>query len=204
MDRSARFKYNLSLLLAMQNLYGRKHYDGMAGAFMDPNFCKECMLRAVKRIRNRLDDILTMDERLRQTTGLILDNLKSNVKEMSEDVNNDWNIIANLLDLIAHLLGYDWLDERIHRHIIFYQDKAQEQLDWKMRKGTREYFDEWLQDKKYRYMLVNLLKNNQLSNYQIARLLGISVRGVHRILLEIEEYEKETRKSFPKFEKELS
>ena len=201
MDRSTRFKYG-SLLFAMQNLFGRKHYEGMAAAFSDPTFCKECMLKAIKRIRNRLDDILTMDERLRQTTGMILDSWESNVKEMSEEVNNDWGIIANLLDLIVHLLGYDWLDGRVHRHIVFYQDKAQEQLDWKIRKGKREYYDGLRLEKKRRYILVNLLKKNQIPKYQIARLLGISVRRVSRILLEIEEYEKETGKSLPKFEKE--
>jgi len=187
----------------MQDLFGRKHYDGMAGAFVDPIFCKECMLRAVKRIKNRLDDILTMDERLRQMTGIILDRLEGNVKEMSEEVNNDWAIITHLLDLIAHLLGYDWLDGRVHRHVFFYQDKKQEQLDWKIRKGTREYYDLLRLEEKRRYMLVNLLKKNQIPQYQIAKLLGISVGRVSRILLEIEEYEKETGKSLPKFEKEL-
>jgi len=201
MNRSTRFKYG-SLLFAMQNLFGRKHYEGMAAAFSDSTFCKECMLKAVKRIRNRLDDILTMDERLRETTGLTLDSLERNVKEMSEEVNNDWNIIADLLELLVYLLGYDWLDGQVRRHIVFYQDKTQEQLDWRKRKGKREYFDEWLLDKKFRYMLVNILKNNQLPKYQIARLLGISMRRVSKILLEIEEYEKETGKSFPKFEKE--
>lgn len=70
MDKSARFKYNLSLEYVMQDLFGQKHYAGMARAFNESTFCKECMLRAIKRIRNRLDDILTLDERLRHACML--------------------------------------------------------------------------------------------------------------------------------------
>lgn len=199
MDRSARFKHNLSLEYVMQDLFGQKHYAGMARAFNEPTFCKECMLRAIKRIRNRLDDILTLDERLRQTSGTILDKLENDVKEMSEKVNNDWVIITSLLHLIVHLLGYDWLDGRIHRHIIFYQNKAQEQLDVIKTKGKREYYDNLRLEEKRRYMLVNFLKKNKIPKYQIANLLGISVRRVRKILLEIEEYEKDTGKSLPEF-----
>lgn len=201
MEKSARFKYNLSLEYVMQDFFGPKHYSGMAGAFRDPTFSKKAMLSAVKRIRRRLDNILTVDDRLRQTTGWTLDHLESNIKTMSEEVNNDWNIITNLLHLIVHLLGYDWLDGQVHRHIVFYQDKAQEQLDWRM-KDTREYIDEWRIEKKRRYILVNFLQKNEIPKYQIAKLLGITVRRVNRILLEIEKYEKKTGKSLPKFQKE--
>jgi len=203
MDGSVRFKHNLILEYVMQDLFGRKHYGGMAGAFADPAYCKECMQRAVKRIRKRLDEILTMDERLRQITGIILGRLENHAKEISKEVNNDWDIIAHLLDLIAHLLGYDWLDGRVHRHVLFYQDKTQEQVDWKMRKGTREYYDLLRLEEKRRYMLVNFLKKNKIPKYQIAKLLGITVRRVNRILHEIEGYKKETGKSLTKFEKEL-
>ena len=203
MDRSARFKHNLIFEYVMQDLFGRKYYEGMAGAFRDPTYCQECMLRAVKRIRKRLDDIVAMDERLRQMTGIILDGIERDAKEMSEEVNNDWYIIAHLLNLIAHLLGYDWLDGRVHRHVFFYQDKAQEQQDWKMKKGNREYYDVLRLEEKRRYMLVNFLKKNKIPKYQIAKLLGITVRRVNKILREIEEYQKETKKSLPKFEKEL-
>jgi len=181
----------------MQDLFGRKSYGGIAGAFCDADFCKKCTLRAIKRIRRRLS-LLFMDERLRQTTSIILDRLQKNLKETSEEVNNDWHIIANLLDLISHLLGYDWLDGRIHRHVFFYQNLGQEQLDWNYKKG-REYFEEWRKEDKRRYMLVNFLRENQIPKYQIANLLRVSVRRVNKILREIEEYKKETGKSFPRF-----
>jgi len=182
----------------MQDLFGRKHYDGMASVFEDYAFSKECMLRAGKKIRRRLNEI-TMDERLREITNIILNRLERNSKEMSEEINNDWYLIAHLLDLIVHLLGYDWLDGRVHRHVFFYQDRAQEQIDWKYKKG-REYFDEWRQEDKRRYMLVNFLKKKQIPKFQIAALLGISVKRVGKILQGIAEYEKETGKNFPKFE----
>lgn len=62
MDRSARFMHNLTFEYVMQDLFGHKHYEGMAGAFSDPAYCRECMRRVVKRIRKRLDEILAMDE----------------------------------------------------------------------------------------------------------------------------------------------
>jgi len=199
MEESARFKYNLSLEYVVQDLFGRESYGGIAGAFCDVDFCKKCMFRVIKRIRRRLS-ILFMDERLRRITGIILDRLEENLKETSEEVNNDWDIIANLLDLIVHLLGYDWLDGRIHRHVFFYQNSGQEQLDWNYEKG-RAYFEEWRKEDIHRSMIVNFLRKNQIPKYQIANLLRISVRRVNRILQEIEDYEKETGKSFPRFEK---
>jgi len=198
MERSTRFKYNLTFEYAMQDLLGRKRYDGMAGGFRDPDFCKECMLKAIRRIRKRLSEIATMDERLREVTGIILDRLVRNVKETSRDINDDWIIIAHLLDLIAHLLGYDWLDGKIHRHVVYYQDKRQEQLDWKIKEVTR-YYGEWRLENKRRYMLVNFLRKNNIPKYQIAKLLGITVLRVNRILLGIREYEKEKGESFPSF-----
>lgn len=194
---NSRFKDSMFFEFAMQDLLGPKYY-GSAGGFSDPTFCKECMIRAVKRIRNRLDQILTVDERLRHSTGIILDRLESNVKETSEKVNNDWEIIADLLDLIAHLLGYDWLDGEIHRHVIFFQDRTQEQFDCIKQKS--EYYDELCLEEKRRYMLVTFLEKNQIPKYQIARLLGISVRRVNRILLGIKKYESETGESLPKFD----
>lgn len=113
MDRAARFRYNLEFEYAMRDLLSSKHYAGIAGGFSDPDFCKKCMLSAVNRTRKRLSDILTMDERLRETSGTTLDRLERNVNETSEDVNNDGIIIANLVHLIAHLLGYDWLDVKV-------------------------------------------------------------------------------------------
>jgi len=114
-------------------------------------------------------------------------------------MHNDWHIIADLLDLIVHLLGYDWLDGKVHRHVFFYQDKGQEQLDWRKRQEFREYYDSLRLDTKRRYMLVNFLEMNGIPKHQIARLLGLSIDRTNKILKEIENYEKEIGNDFPEF-----
>jgi len=201
MERGERFKHNLILEYVMLDLFGSKgrHYHGLAGAFRDTAFCRKTMLKAIRKIGKRLDEIITMDERLRQMTSSILESLEHYIKETSEKVNNDGYIIAKLLDLIVHLLGYDWLDGKIHRHVFFYQNKGQEQLDWRKRQESREYYDSLRLDTKRRYMLVNFLKRNKIPKHQIARLLGLSIDRTNKILKEIENYEKETGKDFPEF-----
>jgi len=192
-----RFSYNGKLELVMLDFFG-KYYWGMARLFRDPKFCKKCMLRLVKRMRKRLNEILTMDERLRQRTNDILESLENHAKQISIEKNNDWDIIADLLHLIAHLLGYDWQDGKIHRQVFYYQDEAQAQLDKKI-DNPRKYYDSLRSDEKLRYMLVQSMRNRQLPKHQIARLLGISSGRVNKIILHIEEYEKEEEKPFPEF-----
>ena len=48
-ERFNRFKYNLKLEYVLWDLFGRKHYEGMAGGFRDPSYCRECLLRAIRR-----------------------------------------------------------------------------------------------------------------------------------------------------------
>jgi len=183
-----RFKYNLDLEYVMLDFFGKKYY-GMARLFENPTFCKKCMLRVVKRIRKRLNEILSMDERLRQRTNGILESLEGHSRRISLTENNDWFIIADLLDLVGHLLGYDWQDGKIHRQVFFFQDEVQAQLDKRI-ENPNKYYDSLRSDEKLRYMLVQSLRIRQLPKHQIARLLGISSKRVDNILLNIEEYEK--------------
>jgi len=198
-ERFNRFKHNLSLEYAMYDLFGPKHYSGMAGGFRDASYCRDVLLKAVRRIRNRFSEI-PMDERLTQNVGNILDSLEANAKKISEDKNTDWDIITNLLHLVIHLIGYDLLDGKVHRSVIFFQNLGQEQEDWKFQVGPREYYDNYRLEEKRRYMLVNQLSNNKVPKYQIARLLGLSIKRVNQILSAIPEIEKEIGKAIPKFE----
>ena len=76
----------------------------------------------------------------------------------------------------------------------------QEQEYWKMRVGDREYYDNYRLMEKRRYMLVNQLNKNKVPKYQIAQLLGLSIKRVNQILLEIPTIEKEIGKEIPFFE----
>jgi hypothetical protein len=198
-ERFNRFKGNLMLEYVMWDLFGRKHYEGIAGSFRDPSFCKECLSKALERIRNRFSE-LSMDERLTQNVGSILDSLEANAKEISENRNTDWNMITDFLHLVIHLIGYDQLDGKIHRNVIFFQDRGQEQEDWRFKVGDREYYDNYRLEEKRRYMLVNQLMKNKVPKCQIANLLGLSTKRVNQILLEIPKIEKEIGKAIPTFE----
>jgi hypothetical protein len=199
METDVRFKHNLGLEMVMRQLFGSKRYDGMAGGFADASYTRECLLRAVKRIRNRLDEI-PMDERLIGNVGRILDGLEGEVKRISESANFDWFLIADLLNLIVHLVGYDRLDGKVHRSVIYSQNRGQEQEDWRWLVGDREYYDTYRLEEKRRYMLVNQLCRNKVPKYQIAKLLGLSIQRVNQILSEIPEIEKSIGRSIPSFE----
>ena len=198
-ERFNRFKGNLMLEYVMWDLFGRKHYEGIASGFRDPSYCRKCLLRAIRRIRDRFSEI-PMDERLTQNVGTILDSLEANVKQISENRNTDWNIITDFLHLVIHLIGYDLLDGKVHRNVIFFQNPGQEQEDWKWQIGPREYYDTYRLEEKRRYMLVNQLMKNKVPKYQIARLLGLSIKRVNQILLEIPKIEKDIGQKIPTFE----
>lgn len=201
-EKGERFKYNMDFEDALRNLLGEKYY-GYAGVFRNARVCKKCLRRAIRRIRRRLNEIVTTDERLVLTTSITLGRLESNVKATSEKNNNDWFIIANLLELVSLLLGYDWGDGKVHRHVIFYQDKQQEVEDYKYKVG-RAFWDEFpWGDWRIRFEIIYLLKERRLSNDQIARVLGLSNKLVAKILKRIEDFEKNTGKKFPEESSQL-
>jgi hypothetical protein len=197
--KNNRFRYNLDMEIVMWNLFGRKGNEGIAACFGDAIFSQECFLRSTKKIRHRLGEI-PMDERLIQTTGVVLDRLERHAKEISEDTNNDWEIITDLLSLLVRLLGYDRSDGKVHRDLFFFQNLGEEQEDFRYMVGDKEYYDNYRLDEKRRYMLVNQLNKNKIPKYQIARLLGLSIKRVNQILKQIPMIEKEARKSIPTFE----
>jgi len=194
-EKAERFKYNMDLEHALRNLLGKRYY-GCAGAFSTPQICKQFLLRALRRIRRRINAVITTDERLLLTTSVTLDRLERYAKAMSVRVNNDWSIIANLLHLVSCLLGYDWLDGKVHRHVIFYRDKQQEIEDYQ-KKEAKAFWNEFPSgDWQIRYELVYALKQRKLSNNQIARVLALSDKLVAKILKRIEDFEKHSGKKF--------
>jgi len=193
--KSERFKYNHEFEWALCNLMGLK-YVNTAGAFSDVKYCKDMLRRAIRRIRKRLNEVITNDERLLMTTSMVLDRLDEIIKGTSEQVNNDWYIIANLLNLVSRLLGYDWEDGKVYRHIIYYQDKKQEIADYKKAFGNRAYYEEFWGDLRIRFETIYFLKKRELPKNQIARVLNISENLVTKILKRIDDIEKHTGEKF--------
>ena len=194
-EKVERFKYNMDFEHAMRNLLGKRYY-GSAGVFADSKICKQFLRRAIKRIKRRLNEIIVSDERLMLTTSITLDRLEGYVRETSEKVNNDWFIISNLLNLVALILGYDWVDGEVHRHVFFHQNRAQEIEDYQKKVGGA-FWDEFpWGDWRIRFEMVSLLKERGLPRNQIGRVLGLSYRLVTKILKRIEDYETNTGNRF--------
>jgi hypothetical protein len=198
LEKNNRFKHNLSLEYALCDLLGKTHYSKTAGDFKSQKYCQKYMFNATNKIRERLSDI-PMDERLTMRTGAILDTLERHLNENSDAVNTDWDIITDLLHLLVHLLGYDWQDGRVHRELIYHQSIGQEQEDWKMQVGDSDYYDSLRKEEKRRYMLVKQLIDNKIPKYQIAKLLGLAIKRVNRILCEIDAFEQGSGKKLDKF-----
>lgn len=195
LEESKRFKYNDHLEKALRNLLG-EGYRGSAGTFTSPKQCKKVLLRAIKRIRKRIDETAPYDERLLLTTSLDLDRLEKNVRTTSFEVNNDWFIVGNLLSLISLLLGYDWDEGNVHRHVFFYQDRQQEVEDH-IKIARQKFWDEFPEgDWRIRYEIVYALRKKNTSIEQIARVMDMSDKLVRRILKRIDEFEEKTGKAF--------
>ena len=195
MDKPERFKYNMDLEMAMRNLLGKAYY-GYAGGFSSPKLCKRVLLRAINRIRKRIEEIAPTDERLLLTTSISLDQIERNVKDTSLKMNNDWLIIGDLLHLVSLLLGYDWYNGKVNRHVFLHQDKTQEIEDYHQRIG-RKFWDEFVGgDWKIRCEIIHVLKKRNPSINQIARTINLSDKVVAKILKRIDSFEKETGKEF--------
>jgi len=183
-NENARFKYNLPFEIALSNLLGER-YLGSASEFRDITTCKEYFRRAIKRIKKTLNDIIVYDERLLMMTNRTLERLDELAKETSQKNNHDWLIIANLIDLISRLIGYDWADGKIHRYVFYHQNRIQEIEDYHKMAG-RSFFDELRNENKIRYELVCQLKEKGFSNNYVGRILRISDKRVSKILKLVE------------------
>jgi hypothetical protein len=124
------FHYSIALEMALQEFFGHESkWYGSAGGFQNPQRVQEALVAVTTKIRKRLNEIITTDDRLLTVTNSIVDVLASQSKAMSVDNNNFLEIIGSLLSLLAHLLGYDWLKGKPNRHVIYYQTAEQQWID---------------------------------------------------------------------------
>jgi hypothetical protein len=129
-----KFHYSLEMEEALLELYGQKSkWGNMAGAFQNVSVVREAIIKATSKIRARLEHLITNDDRLLLTTSITLDRIDREARKLRKDSNNEIDIIANLINLIAHLIGYDWLRGEPNRQVIYYQTLEQQSFDDSMR-----------------------------------------------------------------------
>ncbi|HLA36944.1 MAG TPA: hypothetical protein VJZ02_00580 [Candidatus Brocadiales bacterium] len=165
----------------MRLILGGKAYH-LTDSYLDSPFIKKLLCKAVDKIRKRVDEIITMDENLREMLFRELNCLERNVKSINKI--SKAPLIANFLEIIGRLLGYDWMDGRTYRTPVYFRTKDEELADYKMQKGQsyKEGCDEENNLILERYKIAKDLKAKGLTRNQIARILKITVYAVNQML----------------------
>ena len=127
-----RFHYSLLMETVEYEFFGvKKSSSGMASAFSNPSYLKKRCKAFLKKIRKRIDNIVTNDETLRLLLINDIDRLNKEFGRISDLNNNDMEIFARFFLLIAHLLGWAHLDGNFYRTLIYYQTERQREDDLK-------------------------------------------------------------------------
>jgi len=187
-NRKPRFKYSMNFEFAMREILGDKAYHSAASA-SNPMCIKKICKKALNKIKERIDNIVTMDERLRATLFLEISDLEKEISKIDKE-NNDWEIISILFRIIAKLLGYDWLSGKVCREVIYYQTKDQMYHDYihdyTAAENRRKKYDTLGEesDEIYlkRYKEVIRLKEEGFHPNQIARIMNTSEYAVKQML----------------------
>src|SRR5258706_4977114 len=106
MVQNSPYHYCLALEHAMHEHFGSKsRWYQSAGSYHEPKYVREALLAATKRVRARLEDIITIDSRLEDAIGSTLDSLEREIHNIGKQ-DNQLDIIARLLMLGSYLLAY--------------------------------------------------------------------------------------------------
>jgi len=131
------YAYCMSLEEALLNLCGQKsQWYGMAGSFQNPTSVRRSVRAACNQIRRRLREIVTVDDRLALLVQTDLEAIERAVGGLGKKSGAEIHTIAELINLTAHLLGYDWLEGQPNRQVMYFQTKEQQQKDDRERHPT--------------------------------------------------------------------
>jgi len=187
-NRKPRFKYSMNFELAMREILGDKAYHS-ADSAGNPTSIKKICKKALNKIKERIDNIVTMDERLRAMLFSEISYLEKEISKIDKE-SNDWEIISILFHIIARLLGYDWISGKVCREIIYYQTKDQMYCDYvndcAVAENRRKKYDTlWKESNEIylkRYKEVIRLKEEGFHPNQIARIMNTSEYAVKQML----------------------
>ena len=184
---------------ALMGVLGRRGM-GKASLALDARFVRESMLKIVNKWKQRIRNLTAMDERLDMMTMGNLEELERAIKGTSDSTNNDWLIIGALTSLVSRLLGYDWVDGEIHRHVIFYRDRDQENFDHNKMLEPKDAVQTLRSNGKTlraKYAVIDHLRNRiGLTVNDVANVMGMSEYQVRKILSRVEQYEKAWKTDF--------
>ncbi|MBN2122454.1 hypothetical protein JW721_05385 [Candidatus Micrarchaeota archaeon] len=180
---------------AIQSVCGEKGVHGLASLYgMKISKRKDALLKWVKKVRMRCIEVTNLDPRLRDRLVSDLEDLEQETQLLGKEEDIEWDLITRLLFICSRLLGYDWMDGKIHRHVLFFQDDVQEWEDIKTEGKIPPYIE--VLDKRpliseIEESLVIDLHEKGLDIYHITTLLKTKKSRIEKIL-------RDYRKSKPK------
>lgn len=175
-------EYNLELEYALAHMFGSKYYN-WAAMFENVSYTKRVIKDWIKRTQQRMGQLTEYDDRLYKIVSINLDSLNRRLSEYPKEL-NEWKIIAALIEIINHLLGYDFRDGKIHRHILFYQDKGQQMKDM-LNMGEMKYDElrnSYQITRDSQKMLARTLKSEGKTIFQTSLILNQSPSHIKRLL----------------------
>jgi hypothetical protein len=182
-QQTGAFHDSMALETALCELYGiRSAWYHSAGTFKDYRKVRSALRAAVRRLRQRICEIVTADDRLLLTAELELDALDRSLRALKSDGAALLDITAHLLHLTAGLLGYDWLAGKPNRHIVFYQTRDQVWIDDK-NQGKQHPVDALREEQTKRAEIICKLFKEGIRVPQIAAIMSIPETRVKDILV---------------------
>lgn len=177
------FGYSIEWELGMRDLLGYRVARQAAVAAQTPSGARKVLKQSITKLSKRVDEITTMDERLRSMLLRDFDMLGVHVANLGR-VRNQMEILGRLICIISRLLGYDWADGKVHRTPIYFRTKGQEFRDYQ-----RRYHPGWQgQDEEDNNLVferrrICLRLNGQgMPINQIARVLNMSDYAVRQLI----------------------
>lgn len=128
--QTERFHYCMQMEMVEWEFFGvNKRPSGMAAAFANPSYFKRRCKAFLKKIKRRVNEVVTNDETLRLSLINDIDRLEKEISRISKKTNNDIEIIAEFFMLVAHLLGWAHADGKFYRTPIYHQTETQQEED---------------------------------------------------------------------------
>lgn len=182
---SLSFAHSDEFEIGMRLILGKKAYCS-ADLAASSKEAKYLLQKSLNELLHRIDEIITMDSRLRDMLYTNFDTLKEQVKYIDKTACRI-HIIGKLFEIIGRLLGYDWLDGKKYRTPIYYRTKWQEFSDY--RKMTGKDWDQIQQEENdlivKRGEICLALRKQGLHINQIARFFNITESEVRQNLNDI-------------------
>ena len=175
------FIYSMEFEEGMQQILGHRanHAADLAGS---PSAAKKLLLQATKKLSTRVDEIVTMDARLRERLISDFDDLKKTIDGIDKTPFRI-HLIGLLFKIISRLLGFDWMDGSVYRTPIYYRTKTQEfEEHVRHMKHWRDWENEENELVLQRRKICLQLKEEGLHKNQIARALNISEYEVDQLI----------------------